>query len=222
MGNTAYIEIQLGNLCLIKGSTFKSWLYQMITDYCLWELTIILLVKPRYGMTLFVDSHLLYVLRTWNCSEDQTKQFQVCNKYKTLESTKNIMPRFGLNNEIIDSSQRYQPVPTSFLEWRENSSIKITGTKENSPVFGKWDFFQTKYQQSYVFLIQNALAKKRAKSDYRLFNNNHIFDWELQKKVAKFFCWWCPFVVDTNQLHFDFWTLTLHTTEQCAKNFSKV
>ena len=37
-------------------------------------------------------------------------------------------------------------------------------------------FFQQNINNPMVFSIQNALAKKRAKSDYRLFNNNHIFD----------------------------------------------
>ena len=40
------------------------------------------------------------------------------------------MPHFGLNNEVIVSSHRYEPVPNYSLEWREKPSIKITGTKQ--------------------------------------------------------------------------------------------
>ena len=67
-------------------------------------------IQVKIGRRLFVDSHDLCLLRTWNCSEDQTEQFQVCNTHKTRESTNSPMPYFGLDNKITFHSHRYQPL----------------------------------------------------------------------------------------------------------------
>ena len=57
----------------------------------LWGRTKILL-SSYLSHDLVWDSHILYLLRACNCSENKMQQFQVCNIYKTWETKNNLMP----------------------------------------------------------------------------------------------------------------------------------
>ena len=86
-----------------------------------------------------MTSFVLYVLQTWNCSEDQT------NNFECKMRPKNLVPHFGLNNEVIVRS----PVNLCLLlllSGGKNLLLKSRVLNKNLPVFGKWDFFPTKYQ----------------------------------------------------------------------------
>ena len=90
-------NMKFSNNKLFEKLLGKIWT-QIIKGWYIWEQTTILLFKPKYVMRLFVDSCVLYVLQTWNCSVGWlSRVIQVCNTYKTQESIKYIMPYYGLS-----------------------------------------------------------------------------------------------------------------------------